>query len=100
MVGRSGGYPLLQEALYTVAAVVIARRFDTAAASLAAIFDRRKLGMAMAAMIKRIATTTSNSIRVKPRWLRACRLICSALVSMLMALFFFLISAKKKGGTG
>src|SRR4029077_961633 len=38
----------------------------TAEASLAAIFERIKLGIAMAAMIKMIATTISNSISEKP----------------------------------
>src|ERR1700722_16958116 len=35
-------------------------------ASLAAIFERSKFGIAMAAMIKMIATTISNSISEKP----------------------------------
>src|SRR5713226_9573152 len=38
----------------------------TAEASLAAILERIKLGIAMAAMIKMIATTISNSISEKP----------------------------------
>src|SRR6202030_305633 len=38
----------------------------TAEASLAAIFERIKLGIAIAAMIKIIATTMSNSISEKP----------------------------------
>jgi hypothetical protein len=38
----------------------------TAEASLAAILDRIKLGIAIAAMIKIIATTMSNSISEKP----------------------------------
>src|ERR1700677_103967 len=38
-----------------------------AAASFAAMRARRKLGMAIAAMIKMIATTTSSSMRLKPR---------------------------------
>src|SRR5579864_687748 len=42
------------------------RREATAAASLALILARRRLGMAMAAMIKIIATTINNSIREKP----------------------------------
>src|SRR5437762_8279127 len=45
------------------------RREETAEDSLAAIFARSKLGMAMAAMIRMIATTISNSIREKPRCL-------------------------------
>src|SRR5713226_4409403 len=42
------------------------RTEPTADASFAAIFERSKLGMAMAAMIRMIATTISNSIREKP----------------------------------
>src|SRR5882762_3379129 len=42
------------------------RREPTAEASFAAIRDRRRFGMAMAAMIRMIATTISNSIREKP----------------------------------
>jgi hypothetical protein len=38
-----------------------------AAASFAAMRARRKLGTAIAAMIKMIATTTSSSMRLKPR---------------------------------
>src|SRR5260370_42356364 len=38
----------------------------TAEASLADMFERIKLGIAMAAMIKMIATTISNSISEKP----------------------------------
>jgi hypothetical protein len=38
----------------------------TAEDSFAAIRDRSKLGIAMAAIIKMIATTISNSIREKP----------------------------------
>src|SRR5215469_3907705 len=45
------------------------RSEDTAEDSFAAIFARSKLGMAMAAMIRIIATTISNSIREKPRCL-------------------------------
>src|SRR5260370_26327479 len=42
------------------------RREPAAEASFAAIRDRRRFGIAMAAMIKMIATTISNSIREKP----------------------------------
>jgi hypothetical protein len=42
------------------------RSEPTAEDSLAAIRDRSKLGMAIAAMIKMIATTISNSINEKP----------------------------------
>src|SRR6516162_4821551 len=41
----------------------------TADDSLAAILERTKIGIAMAAMIRIIATTFSNSIREKPRCL-------------------------------
>src|SRR5258708_6620031 len=40
----------------------------TAEASLAAIRERSRFGMAMAAMIRMIATTISNSISEKPFW--------------------------------
>ena len=46
--------------------MVIVRREPTADASFAAIFDLIKFGIAMAAMIRMIATTISNSIREKP----------------------------------
>ena len=52
--------------LYVIAAVVIVRIEPTADASLAAIRERSKLGIAMAAMIKIIATTINSSIREKP----------------------------------
>jgi len=42
------------------------RSEPTAEASFAAIRDRRRFGIAMAAMIRMIATTISNSIREKP----------------------------------
>src|SRR5229473_450335 len=42
------------------------RTEPTADDSFAAIFERSKFGMAMAAMIRMIATTISNSIREKP----------------------------------
>src|ERR1700747_204749 len=45
------------------------RSEETAEDSFAAILARSKLGMAMAAMIRIIATTISNSIREKPRCL-------------------------------
>src|SRR5258707_15723712 len=47
-------------------AVLIVRREPTAEASFAAIRDRSRFGMAIAAMIRMIATTISNSIREKP----------------------------------
>src|SRR5882762_11650957 len=42
------------------------RREPTAEASFAAMRDRSRFGIAMAAMIRMIATTISNSIREKP----------------------------------
>src|ERR1700731_1198926 len=53
-----------------MAAVLITRREATAEASLARRRDLRKLGTAMAAMIRITATTRSNSIRENPLWLR------------------------------
>jgi hypothetical protein len=46
--------------------VLYVRKEATADASLAAILERIKFGIAMAAMIKMIATTISNSINEKP----------------------------------
>src|SRR5258708_29305312 len=51
---------------YVTSAVLIVRREPTAEASFAAIRDRIKFGIAMAAMIRMIATTISNSISEKP----------------------------------
>jgi hypothetical protein len=42
------------------------RSEPTAEASLADIFERNRFGMAIAAMIKMIATTINNSINEKP----------------------------------
>ncbi len=50
-----------------MAAVVMVRTVTAAAASLAAMREFSRLGMAMAAMIRMMATTTSSSIREKPR---------------------------------
>src|ERR1700677_2429238 len=49
-------------------AVGIVRTEPTADASFAAMRARSKFGIAMAAMIKMIATTISNSISEKPFW--------------------------------
>src|SRR5467141_1117300 len=53
-----------------MAAVLITRREATAEASLARRRDLRKLGTAIAAMIRITATTRSNSIKENPLWLR------------------------------
>jgi hypothetical protein len=58
--------PLPQLEEYVTSAVPMVRTAPTADDSLAAIFERSKFGMAMAAMIRMIATTISNSIREKP----------------------------------
>jgi hypothetical protein len=47
-------------------AVFSVRREPTAEASLAAIFDRNRLGIAMAAIIRMIATTINSSMSEKP----------------------------------
>src|SRR5882762_3615000 len=52
------------------AAVLITRREATAEASLARRRDLRKLGTAIAAMIRITVTTRSSSIRENPLWLR------------------------------
>src|ERR1019366_8700500 len=51
---------------YMTAVEFKVRSASTAAASFAVIFERIKLGMAMAAIIKMMVTTISNSIREKP----------------------------------
>src|SRR6266851_9905467 len=56
----------LQLVEYSTSVVFSVRSAETADASLAAILERSKFGIAMAAMIKMIATTISNSIREKP----------------------------------
>src|SRR5713226_9821319 len=50
-------------------AVLIVRREPTAEDSFAAMRDRSKFGMAMAAIIRMIATTIRSSINEKPFWL-------------------------------
>src|SRR5438445_4092804 len=52
--------------LFRSSAVLIVRTELTAEASFAAIRDRRRFGMAMAAMIKMIATTIRSSMRENP----------------------------------
>src|ERR1700730_9372912 len=66
---------LLYADAYVISPVLITRRELTAEASLAAILERMKLGMAMAAMINMIATTINNSIRENP----FCRFIVELL---------------------
>src|SRR5208282_1030169 len=58
--------PLLYVELYATCAVLTARIEPTAEASLAAMRERSRFGMAMAAMIKMMATTINNSISEKP----------------------------------
>src|ERR1051325_1933789 len=58
--------PVPQLAEYVTSALPMVRTEPTAEDSFAAILDRSKFGMAMAAMIKMIATTIKSSIREKP----------------------------------
>src|SRR6185437_3254171 len=58
------------EVVYSMLAVTIERTDAAAEDSLAAILARSRFGMAIAAMIKMIATTISNSINEKPFCLR------------------------------
>src|SRR5215831_17485255 len=53
-------------ALYEISAVLMVRNEPTADDSLADIRARIRFGMAIAAMIRMIATTISNSINEKP----------------------------------
>ena len=55
---------------YEISAVVICRIEATADDSLAEMRERRKFGIAMAAMIRMIATTINNSISENPPCLR------------------------------
>jgi len=52
-----------------LSSVVVISSYDAAGASVAAILDRNNAGLAIAEMIRMIATTISNSIREKPRCL-------------------------------
>src|SRR5580704_1809020 len=71
-------YPMLPYMLeYAISAVSIACTEDTAEDSFAEILARRKLGMAIATMIRMMATTTSNSINENP----ACRSLIRAVSS-------------------
>src|SRR5208282_4474006 len=58
--------PSLYVELKVTSAVFTVRIEPTAEASLAAMRERSRLGIAIAAMIKMIATTINNSIREKP----------------------------------
>src|SRR5277367_2682132 len=66
------------------------RTEPTAEASLAAIRARSKFGIAMAAMIKMIATTISNSMSEKPFWF--------FFISVFSLELVFLISLVRPGG--
>jgi hypothetical protein len=65
-LARSTAKPTPHVEEYVTSAVLIVRTDPTADASFAAIFDRIKFGIAIAAMIKMIATTINNSISEKP----------------------------------
>src|SRR5260370_34977790 len=58
--------PMLKVEEYVMSAVPTVRAAAAAEASLAAILDLSKLGTAIAAMIRMIATTISSSISDKP----------------------------------
>jgi hypothetical protein len=75
LLSAVGNGPYVVE--YETADVLIVRSEATAEASFAAIFERIKFGIAIAAMIKMIATTISNSISEKP----FC-LFCITIVSL------------------
>jgi hypothetical protein len=64
---RSGLNPVLKVEAYVISLVLIVRRDPTAEAWFAAIRERSRSGMAIAAMIRMIATTISSSISEKPR---------------------------------
>src|SRR5258708_11621969 len=66
---------------YVTSAVFKVRIEPTAEASFAAIRERSRFGIAMAAMIRMIATTISNSINEKPFCLRICTFPLSKVLS-------------------
>src|SRR5438067_8889090 len=67
------GYPTAgYDVEYSMLAVTTVRTEAAAEDSLAAILARSRFGMAIAAMIRMIATTISNSINEKPFCLRIC----------------------------
>jgi hypothetical protein len=72
---RTEAYPTAGYAeLYEISAVAICRTELAAEDSLAAILARKRLGIAIAAMIKIIATTIRSSISEKPSTLSPERL--------------------------
>src|SRR5579872_132369 len=73
-VARSGAKPACGYVTENVACAVLSVRIVLAAAELlAAMRDRTKFGMAIAAMIRMMATTISSSINEKPFCLRMLR---------------------------
>src|SRR5437660_9230228 len=87
-LAKSVGYPTVGYAVWYDSIAVSMVRTDAAADdSLAAIRARSRFGMAIAAMIRMIATTISNSISEKPFCLRiSFSLISMALVSGVLPL--------------
>src|SRR5579872_5152092 len=73
-VARSGAKPACGYVTENVASAVLSVRIVLAAAELlAAMRDRTKFGIAIAAMIRMMATTISSSINEKPFCLRMLR---------------------------
>src|SRR2546430_16864911 len=66
-LARASAYPLVGKLVeYVTSAVLMVRTALTADDSLAAIRARSRFGMAIAAIIRMIATTISSSISEKP----------------------------------
>ncbi len=57
---NDSGYPFPHVALYATTTVLIVRRPCTAEDSFAAILERRRLGIAIAAMIRMVRMTTKK----------------------------------------
>src|SRR3954468_7630127 len=76
-VAREAAYPTTgYETAYATCAVEISRTLAAAEDSFAEILALIRLGMAIAAMTKMIATTINNSISEKPFWRRISSSCC------------------------
>src|SRR5882672_12652547 len=105
---RSGSwtaYPTVGKALkYEVSAAVMLRIADAAEDSLADILARSRFGIAIAAMIKMIATTISNSIKEKPFCFRIIcprlRLSCDGRLTISQVTIALCLPEKSDGSDG
>src|SRR5207244_3553993 len=96
-LAKSVGYPTVGYAVWYDSIAVSMVRTDAAADdSLAAIRARSRFGMAIAAMIRMIATTISNSISEKPFCLR----ISFSLISMPIVSGVLRLTSRRVAGKG